>query len=573
MTPAAQYIRVSSDQQRHSLSAQSAQIAEFAAARGYQVIRSYEDRGRSGLHLKGRAALQLLLADVISGSADFEAVLVQDVSRWGRFQDPDEAAHYEYICRAAGMQVRYCSEPFDDMAGRVGDIFKAMKRMMAADFSRELSSKVRTAQFRHAQEGHKMGGVAGYGLRRAVIDDDGRIKAVLEAGQQRLLRGDRVRLVPGPPHEVETIRRIFGMFLKEGLSLKAIAQRLNREGVPGERGHRWAPWTVGNLLDNPKYAGVYRFGRRRRSLDGRRLANAPESTLYVAGACTAIVPSEWLTAAAARRRGRMLFLPRGEILARLREHAARTGSLNRAAVHDSLDLPSPRTCTAHFGPWPRICARLALHPPFLPGQIDKLRSAPEGARRRIEDPPMPPTYTAFIGSARLAAGDLETVALAAHRAQDRQAEMPIVFDDATGSVVDLDLRGAPQDVVGRLRPFEAPQTDLPRARGRPKLGVTAREVTLLPKHWAWLQEQPGGASAALRRLVEQAQQDNADADRHRKAQTATYRVMYALAGHLAGYEDALRALYAGDAARFETLIDRWPADVAAYVRGLAAAAF
>ncbi len=103
--------------------------------------------------------------------------------------------------------------------------------------------------------------------------------------------------------------------------------------------------------------------------------------------------------------------------------------------------------------------------------------------------------------------------------------------------------------------------------------MTAREVTLLPKHWTWLQEQPGGASAALRRLVEQAQQGSADIDRARKAQTATYRVMYALAGHLAGYEDALRALYAGDSERFESLISRWPGDVAAYVRRLGATAF
>ena len=186
---------------------------------------------------------------------------------------------------------------------------------------------------------------------------------------------------------------------------------------------------------------------------------------------------------------------------------------------------------------------------------------------------MASTYTAFIGTAQLAAGDLEAVALAAHQAQDRQAEMPIVFDDATGSVVDLDLRGGPQDVVARLRPSEPTQIDPPRARGRPKLGVTAREITLLPRHWVWLQEQPGGASAALRRLVEQAQQDNAEIDRRRKAQTAAYRVMYALAGHLAGYEDALRALYASDAARFKALVDRWPADVATYVRRLASTTF
>lgn len=567
---AAQYIRVSSEQQRHSLAAQSAQIAAFAAAQGYEIIASYEDRGRSGLRLKGRPALQQLLADVVSGQIGFAAVLVQDISRWGRFQDPDEAAHYEYVCRAAGVEVRYCAEPFDGLSGRVGDIIKAMKRLMAADFSRELSTKVRSAQRRHAQEGWKMGGVAGYGLRRAVIDDAGQVKAVLEAGQQRLVRGDRIRLAPGPLDEVETVRRIFRMYLEEGLGLSAIAAQLNGEGIAGERGRPWGPWVIGNLLENPKYAGVYRFGRRRRTLDGRRVAGAPQDLLQVAEACPQIVPPEWLEAAAARRRRRMLVLPRDEILRRLHAHVATRRPLTRAAVAASADLPSPHACRAHLGPWPRVRARVGLYPPILPGQIDRPRRPTLALGR--EETSMPPSYTAFIGTTQLAAGDLATVALAAHDARDRQPEMPIVFEDASGGVIDLDLRGGRQDVLERLRPAETPQPEPPRGRGRPRLGVTAREVTLLPRHWAWLQEQPGGASAALRRLVEQAQQANAETDRVRKAQTATYKVMYALAGHLAGYEDALRALYAGEAERFEALIEPWPSDVAVYVRRLAAAA-
>ncbi|CAN7620334.1 DUF2239 family protein [Phenylobacterium sp. LjRoot164] len=185
---------------------------------------------------------------------------------------------------------------------------------------------------------------------------------------------------------------------------------------------------------------------------------------------------------------------------------------------------------------------------------------------------MTSTYTAFVGTGRLAAGDLETVALAAHQVRDSQREMPIVFEDASGSVVDLDLRGDARDVVQRLRTSAPAPTDGPRGRGRPKLGVTAREITLLPRHWSWLQEQPGGASAALRRLVEQAQQDGAETDKARRAQTATYRVMHALAGHLPGYEDALRALYAGDADAFNNRLAAWPNDIAGYVRGLAKAA-
>jgi DNA invertase Pin-like site-specific DNA recombinase len=575
MTPAAQYLRVSSDHQEHSLSAQSAQIADFAAAHGYQIVRSYEDRGRSGLRLKGRAALQALLADIVSGEAVFEAVLVQDVSRWGRFQDTDEAAHYEYVCRAAGVEICYCREPFE--AGRSGDLVKAVKRLMAADFSRELSAKVRAAQFHRARAGWKMGGLAGYGLRRAIIGADGQIKAVLEPGEQPLLRGDRIRLVPGPAHEVATVRRIFRMFLEDGMGQGAIAETLNAERIAGEGARPWASWTVGNLLENPKYAGTYRFGRRRRTLEGQRLDSPPDAALQVENAWPAIVPAAWLAAAVQRRRRRMLFLPRAEILRRLSARAAQAGGLTRAAIDACPDLPSARTCQTRLGPWRRICARLGLYPAFIPGQIDKRRASTEWAKPQRGRLSMALTYTAFVGPERLAQGDLQTVARAAHAAQDRQAEMPIVFEDASGTVVDLDLRGSPEDLAARLRATAAlpasPAAPAPRGRGRPKLGVTAREVTLLPRHWDWLQQQPGGASAALRRLVEQAQQDNAEIDKRRAAQTAAYRVMYALAGHLAGYEEALRALYAADASRFQGLTSPWPADVRAYVQKLAAPSF
>ena len=182
---------------------------------------------------------------------------------------------------------------------------------------------------------------------------------------------------------------------------------------------------------------------------------------------------------------------------------------------------------------------------------------------------MPPTYTAFVGTARLAAGDLEAVALAAHEAQDRQAEMPIVFDDASGSVVDLDLRGGQQDVLDRLRVPEPPQSETPRPRGRPRLGVTAREVTLLPRHWDWLASQPGGASVALRKLVESALREAEGPDRVRRSREAAYRFMTAVAGDQPDYEEATRMLFAGDWVAFDAAIEVWPSDVRDYARRLA----
>ncbi|RAK60892.1 DUF2239 domain-containing protein [Phenylobacterium hankyongense] len=178
--------------------------------------------------------------------------------------------------------------------------------------------------------------------------------------------------------------------------------------------------------------------------------------------------------------------------------------------------------------------------------------------------PADETFTAFAGHRAVARGTASDVARAAH------GHLPnalLVFDDATGRQVDLDLRGSADDVVARLAPSPQPKA----GRGRPKLGVVAREVTLLPRHWDWLAGQPGGASAALRRLVDQARRQGSGADQARRAQEAAHRVMTAIAGDLPDYEDALRALYAGDRPRLHSLIAAWPADVGAYVSRLAAA--
>jgi uncharacterized protein len=187
------------------------------------------------------------------------------------------------------------------------------------------------------------------------------------------------------------------------------------------------------------------------------------------------------------------------------------------------------------------------------------------------------TFTAFEGARRLASGPLDDVALAIKRAL-HQASAPIaIFDDSTGRSIDLDLRGSDADVVARLarnpeqgKTSEAiAATSEPRGRGRPKLGVVAREVTLLPRHWEWLNTQPGGASVALRKLVEQARRTTGDADRARAAREAAYHFMSAMAGNLPGFEEATRALFADDRRRMAGHIATWPADIRDHVVKLA----
>ncbi|HYH37304.1 MAG TPA: DUF2239 family protein [Azospirillum sp.] len=179
----------------------------------------------------------------------------------------------------------------------------------------------------------------------------------------------------------------------------------------------------------------------------------------------------------------------------------------------------------------------------------------------------PLSCTAFVGDRRLATGAPKDVALAVKRASTDGAVL--VFDDATGRQIDFDLRGSDAEVVARLCGPEAPA----RARGRPKLGVVAREVTLLPRHWDWLAAQPEGASAALRRLIDQARAQGAQADAVRQARTAADRFMMAMLGDRPGWEEASRALYAGNAALFQALTDPWPPDLRDHARRLAAPAF
>lgn len=188
----------------------------------------------------------------------------------------------------------------------------------------------------------------------------------------------------------------------------------------------------------------------------------------------------------------------------------------------------------------------------------------------------PTTYTTFDGHHRIAGGSLQDNALAAKRSLEANASGPVLtFDDHTGRLVDIDLRGSDADVLARLPQDAAPAmaeaepSPEARGRGRPKLGVVAREVTLLPRHWEWLTSQPGGASVTLRKLVDEARRSSAGQDGRRQAQERAYHFISALAGDLPGFEEASRALFADDRAAFVHQTDAWPADLREHARHLA----
>ena len=199
---AAQYVRMSTEHQKYSTENQSEAIQNYAAQRGIEIVRTYADEGKSGLSLGGRDALKRLIDDVQAKRTDFTTILVYDISRWGRFQDADESAYYEYICKRSGISVQYCAEQFENDGSPVSTIVKGVKRAMAGEYSRELSVKVFAGQSRLIELGYRQGGPAGYGLRRNLVDQAGASKGELSRGEHKSIQTDRVVLIPGPREEI-----------------------------------------------------------------------------------------------------------------------------------------------------------------------------------------------------------------------------------------------------------------------------------------------------------------------------------------------------------------------------------
>lgn len=273
---AAQYVRMSTDLQKYSTENQAAAIAAYATLRGLRIVRTYADHGRSGVRIDGREDLQRLIRDVKSGEADFSVILVYDISRWGRFQDADESAYYEFICKEAGIRVAYCAEQFENDGSLVSSILKNMKRVMAGEFSRELSTKVSAGQGRLAALGFWQGGPAGYGMRRQIIDEHGNPKCRLEYGQRKSLQTDRVILVPGPQSEIRIVRRIFNAFVSEKKSRTQIAAELNAKKIRNARGRPWTMLTIHNILKNEVYIGHCVYGRRSLKIGQKQVINPPD---------------------------------------------------------------------------------------------------------------------------------------------------------------------------------------------------------------------------------------------------------------------------------------------------------
>jgi DNA invertase Pin-like site-specific DNA recombinase len=375
IVPAAQYLRVSTEHQQYSLDNQSAAIRLYAAKNGFELVRTYSDAGKSGLSLKQRSALQQLLSDVVRGANNYEAVLVFDVSRWGRFQDTDEAAHYEFLCRQNGVKIHYCAEPFDAERSLPNALMKALKRVMAGEYSRELSAKVCAGSRRISESGFRTGGAPGYGLRRMLVSSNRKPKCVLSKGERKSIQSDRVILVLGPESEVNCVKEIFRMFVHDGKWPTAIVADFTKRGIPyiGERRKEWYAGAVNCILKNPKYCGCSVFGKSSFILRTRRSHYPQDRWTVTRGAWEAIVDQQTFDQAQAIFKSQTIHKADSELLADLRAVLNKRGTLSEKLVNESHELPSARPFTRRFGSLSEAFHKVGYISPMLSATHTKRR--------------------------------------------------------------------------------------------------------------------------------------------------------------------------------------------------------
>jgi len=346
---AAQYVRMSTDHQRYSIENQAAVIAAYAQARGLEIVRTYRDEGESGLGIKNRPGLTRLIADVCQGRINFDHILIYDVSRWGRFQDIDESAHYEFVCREAGMRVCYCAEQFENDGSVISGIIKNIKRVMAAEYSRELGVKVHAGASHLSRLGFRQGGHPCFGLRRELIDESGRSRGIMEIGQWKSLQTDRVILRPGPQHEIKTVRLIFDCFVN-GLTETKIARKLNLAGVLNQ-GQPWSFSTVHYLLQNDNYIGTNRYNLHSCRLRTVRKENPPADWIKKEGAFDPVVDKAIFAKAQQMIEDRRHCWGTSdeEMLKRLRVLLHRRGRLSRDIINETQGIPGSVAYLTRFG--------------------------------------------------------------------------------------------------------------------------------------------------------------------------------------------------------------------------------
>ncbi len=353
---------MSTEHQEYSTQNQIAAIKRYAAENDMEIVATYSDEARSGLRLENRPGMRQMLDDAKREESGFDTILVYDITRWGRFQNPDQSASIEYACQEAKVEVHYCMEQFVNDGSPVSNIIKAVKRSMAAEQSRELSHKVFAGQCRLIERGYRQGGMAGYGLRRMRIDQNGEPQGILDWGQRKSLQTDRVILVPGPEEEVETVRWMYREFIDGGRLEGEIAAALNEKGIATDLARPWTRGTVHQVLTNEKYIGNNVFNRHSYKLKGTHKNNPPEEWVRADGAFEAIVDERLFFTAQGMIRERNRRFSDDEMIDRLERLLKKKGFLSGIVIDEADDMPSSGCYASRFGSLARAYSLVGFTP-------------------------------------------------------------------------------------------------------------------------------------------------------------------------------------------------------------------
>lgn len=346
---AAQYLRMSTEHQQYSIDNQREYISKYAEEQGISIRYTYDDAGKSGLKIADRPGLCSLLNDIYDARITVSVILVYDVSRFGRCQDIEEPAYHSYMLRQKGVRIIYCAEPFSESQPELFMLGLSYSRYGAAHYSKNLSDKVFIGQANLIRHGYHQGGKAGYGMRRLLVDEKGKTKDILRAGQRKSLQTERVILIPGPIEEVNVVNRIFDMLIDENKPEIVIASELNRLNVAAEDGSRWTRGKIHHILTSERYIGNSVYNRTSFRLKGKHVKNPESEWVRCDDAWKSIVSREKFYAAQRIINKRSIKLSDEELLEQLKRLLVRKGRLSGMIIDEEELFPSSSIFRSRFG--------------------------------------------------------------------------------------------------------------------------------------------------------------------------------------------------------------------------------
>ncbi|ECU9839269.1 recombinase family protein [Salmonella enterica] len=346
----AQYLRMSTDHQQYSLHNQSEYIKDYAEKNNMEIAYTYDDAGKSGVSIVGRHSLQQLLSDVEQKKIDIQAVLFYDVSRFGRFQNSDEAAYYSFLFERNGVDLIYCSEPIPTKDFPLeSSVILNIKRSSAAYHSRNLSEKVFIGQVNLIKLGYHQGGMAGYGLRRLLVDENGIAKEILSFRKRKSIQTDRVILIPGPKNEIKIVNRIYDLFIDNNVPEFIIAERLNEQNIPAENGTLWTRAKIHQILTNEKYIGNNIYNKTSSKLKSRLVKNPKHEWVRCDKAYKPIISKKKYNKAQEIIQIRSIHLTNEELLEKLKQKLESNGKLSGFIIDEDDTGPSSSVYRTRFG--------------------------------------------------------------------------------------------------------------------------------------------------------------------------------------------------------------------------------